>query len=200
MEDYEVMTETRKYVALMSKSFHEEELIFDYLNDEVMLFYKPLCNRDKTRYLVNAGSQRAHPISDQEGNLLFMTKEDIDFTSIEKLPNIDDAYKLIAVREFRIEPFIADIALVKWQLYEEGYTVDEETFETHYINETAIYAYIDKNLHLMTKFENLNDPALRRQRAKEARRIFKKNGNIGHHLAKYVIDCRISHILYRKNI
>jgi hypothetical protein len=174
MEDYEVMTETRKYVALMSKSFHDEELIFDYLNDEVMLFYKPLCNQDKTRYLVNAGSQRAYPISDHEGNLLFVTKEDIDFASIEKLQNIDDAYKLKAVHELKIDPFIADIALVKWQLYEEGYTVDEENFVTHYINETAIHAYIDKNLHLLTKFEDLSDPTLRRQREKEARRVFQK--------------------------
>lgn len=174
MEDYEVMTETRKYVALMSKSFHDEELIFDYLNDEVMLFYKPLCNQDKTRYLVNAGSQRAYPISDHEGNLLFVTKDDIDFDSIKRLPNIDDAYKLRAVREFKIGLFNADIALVKWQLYEEGYTVDEDTFELHYINETAIYAYIDENLHLLTKFEDLSDDAVRLQRAKEARRVFQQ--------------------------
>lgn len=174
MEDYKVMTETRKYVALMSKSFHDEELIFDYLNDEVMLFYKPLCNQDKTRYLVNAGSQRAYPISDHEGNLLFVTKDDIDFDSIKRLPNIDDAYKLRAVREFKIGLFNADIALVKWQLYEEGYTVDEDTFELHYINETAIYAYIDENLHLLTKFEDLSDDAVRLQRAKEARRVFQQ--------------------------
>ena len=166
------MTETQKYVALMSKN--DDEFIFDYLNDEVMLFYKPLCNQDKTRYLVNAGSQRAYSISDHEGNLLFLTKDDIDFASIEKLQNIDDAYKLKAVREFKIEPFIADIALVKWQLYEEGYTIDEDTFETHYINETAIYAYIDKNLHLLTKFEYFGDTSLRRQRSKEARRIFQQ--------------------------
>ena len=42
------------------------------------------------------------------------------------------------VRKFNIEPFIADIALVKWQLYEDDYIIDEENFETHYINKTVI--------------------------------------------------------------
>lgn len=167
-------TETQKYVELMSKSFNGGEFIFDYLNDDVMLFYKPLCDKDKKKYLVNAGSQRAYPISDHDGNLLFLSKNDIDYVSVEKLPNIDDAYHLKAVREFKIEPFIADIALVKWQLYEDGYTIDEETFETHYLNETAIYAYIDKNLHMLTKFEDLSDLHIRRQRAKEARRVFQE--------------------------
>ncbi|MBQ9655533.1 MAG: hypothetical protein IJV38_05865 [Prevotella sp.] len=174
MEDFEMMTATQKYVSLMSKSFNDEGFIFDYLNDEVMLFYKPLCDQDKTRYLVNAGNQRAYQISNHDGNLLFITKNDIDFASIEKLPNIDDAYELRAMREFKIEPFIADIALVKWQLYEDGYTIDENTFETHCINETAIYAYIDKNLHLLTKFEDMGDSSIRRQRAKEARCIFQQ--------------------------
>lgn len=174
MEVPEIMTETRKYVALMSKIFLDERCIVDYLDEGVMLVHKPDCDQDKTRYLINAGSQRAYPISDHEGNLQFVTKDDIDYDSIKGLPNIDDAYKLRAVREFKIGLFNADIALVKWQLYEDGYTVDEDTFETHYINETAIYAYIDENLHLLTKFEDLSGPTLRRQRAKEARRVFQQ--------------------------
>ena len=174
MEYPEIMTETRKYVSLMSKIFLDERCIVDYLDESVMLVHKPDCDQDKTRFLINGGSQRAYPISGQEGNLLVVTKDDIDFDSIKRLPNIDDAYKLRAVREFKIGLFNADIALVKWQLYEEGYTVDEDTFELHYINETAIYAYIDENLHLLTKFEDLSDDAVRLQRAKEARRVFQQ--------------------------
>lgn len=137
-----------------------------------MLFYKPTCDENKERYLVNAGYQRAYPISDHAGKLLFLTTDDIDFDSISQLPNIDDAYSLKAVREFKIEPFVADIALVKWQLYADGYTVDKETFEVSYINETAIYAYVDKNLHLLTKFGDMSQDDMRRRRAKEARRVF----------------------------
>lgn len=113
---------TSRYIYMMEQSVKGTDYLTVPLGDEMYMMFRKNWHTNHERFLINAQRQRVYDISDAEGNLLFLTQEDINFEGISHLEHIDNAHSLKAVWDFEIGSFSDDIALVRWQLYPNGYT------------------------------------------------------------------------------
>ena len=162
---------TSRYVYMMEQLAKGTDYLTDPLGDEMYLMFRKNWQTNYERVLINAQRQRAYDISDADGNLLFLTKEDVNFEGISHLKNIDNAYDLKAVWDFEIGFFTDDIALVRWQLYPDGHRLNDSGLDFHDNAETSIYAYIDKCLLLQTRFTDMHLPEQQKIYRKEVKRM-----------------------------
>ena len=162
---------TSRYVHMMELSAKGADYLTVPLGDGMFLMYRKNWHANHERFLVNAQRQRVYDISDAEGNLLFLSKEDVDFEDISHLKNIDNAQNLKAVWDFEIDFFTDDIALVRWQLYPDGHRLNDSGSDFHDNAETSIFAYIDKFLLLQTQFKDMHLPEQQKRYRKEVKRL-----------------------------
>ena len=85
---------TSRYVHMMELSAKGADYLTVPLGDGMFLMYRKNWHANHKRFLVNAQCQRVYDISDAEGNLLFLPKEDVDFEGISHLKNIENALRL----------------------------------------------------------------------------------------------------------
>jgi hypothetical protein len=96
-------------------------------------------------------------IKNKDNVLVSFQLSDIDFDKVDLLENSHNAHKLIADYGFGIEAFINGAALVWWTLYPDGrYFEDEDGFGGEACNETTVYAYMDKQGHILIPFQDMN--------------------------------------------
>ena len=162
---------TSRYVYMMEQSVKGIDYLTDTLGGEMYLMYRKNWHTNHERFLINAQRQRVYDISDAEGNLLFLTQEDINFEAISHLEHVDNAHSLKAVWDFEIGFFSDDIALVRWQLYPDGHRQNDSGLDFYDNTETSIYAYIDKFLLLQTQFTDMHLPEQQRRYRKEVKRV-----------------------------
>ena len=78
---------TSRYVYMMEQLAKGTDYLTDPLGDEMYLMFRKNGQTNYERVLINAQRQRAYDISDADGNLLFLTKEDVNFEGISHLKN-----------------------------------------------------------------------------------------------------------------
>lgn len=162
---------TSRYVYMMEQSVIGTDYLTNPLGEEMYLMYRKNWQTNHERFLINAQRQRVYDISDEEGNLLFLTQEDINYEGISHLEHIENAHSLKAVWDFDIGFFTDDIALVRWQLYPDGYRLNDSGLDFHDNAETSIYAYIDKCLLLQTQFTDMHLPQQQKRYRKKVKRM-----------------------------
>lgn len=164
---------TSRHIYMMELSAKGEDYLTASLGDEMFLMYRKNWHANHERFLVNAQCQRVYDISDAEGNLLFLSKEDVDYEGISHLKNIDNAHNLKAVWDFEIGFFTDDIALVRWQLYPDGHRLNDRGTDFHDNAETPIFSCMHMFLLLQTQFTDMHLPEKQKIHRKEVKRLRK---------------------------
>ena len=114
----------------------------------------------KPRYLLNHNTKRAYEFIDGNQCLLTVTENDIDWESLENLP--EDAIGRARAHSFHFPSFIRGfkngVAEVSWQLNPDGrYYMDDDGFGMTDDEEIEIYGFIDQNAKVVVKFKNINE-------------------------------------------
>lgn len=109
----------------------------------------------KQRYVMNHRNKTAFEFIDRNKNLVAVTYDDIDWHSLEGLPEkaISRAKYLSAVYPTMIYGFKDGISVVEWQLNPDGrYFRDEDGYGMTDDEEISIKGKIDVNGHIVQKF------------------------------------------------
>ncbi len=110
----------------------------------------------KPRYLVDENHCRAYEVLDGDMCFVKFTTDDIDWASIEKLPEKAKmrAQAMSARFPTFIHKFQNGIAQVSWQLNPDGrYYMDEDGFGMTSDEEITVYGYIDSEMNVLVKFQ-----------------------------------------------
>lgn len=145
-----------RYVYMMEQSAKGADYLTVPLGDGMFPMYRKDWHDNHERFLVNAQRQRVYDISDAEGNLLYLSKEEVGFEGTSHLKSIDNAHNLKAVWDFGIGFFTDDVAIERWQLHPDDHIQNDKGTDFHDNAETSIFAYIDKFLLLQTQFTDMH--------------------------------------------
>lgn len=132
----------------------------------------------KPRYLINHNTRCAYEFMNREQVLTTVTTEDIDWESLEGLP--DYAIETAQALSFHFPSFIRrfenGVAEVSWQLNPDGrYYMDEDGYGMTDDEEIEIYGYIDQKARVVVKFRNINDLDELDEMEKQAREKVRKS-------------------------
>lgn len=114
----------------------------------------------KPRYLVDRVNCRAYEIMDGDMCFVNFTTDDIDWASIEKLPEEAKmrANALSAQFPTSISNFYNGVAVVAWQLNPDGrYYMDDDGFGMTSDEEITVYGLIDSEMNVLNKFRYKGD-------------------------------------------
>ncbi len=132
----------------------------------------------KQRYLIDRNRCRAYEIMNGCEYFTNFTDEDIDWESIDKLP---EEIKMRAKRMSAhfptfIHKFNDGIAEVSWQLNPEGrYFMDEEGYGMTCDDEITVYGFIDRAMNMLVKFRYIdNNWDCLKEMRDEAEKVLKK--------------------------
>ena len=108
----------------------------------------------RERFLINHEDRTAYVLQDRNLTLRFLTEEDVDWTSVERLPHNKNAYEFSAYYPiFHIGTFEDGVATVKWTIFPDGmYFKDEDGFGMEDNEESALYGKIDRQGRVVEKF------------------------------------------------
>jgi len=119
-----------------------------------MLRFRNKSYGNKQIFIVNPALKKVYPISDARGRLVGFTLDDIDWDSVNKLENNEDAKRLVAdYGGLSICDYEDGLARVDWMLYPDGrYFADEDGFGMEDNDEVNITGYIDTQCRVVIKF------------------------------------------------
>ena len=114
----------------------------------------------KPRYLINNEKRCAYEIMD--GNMYFVgfTSEDVDWDSLEKLPEKakSRAQAMYARFPTSVGRFRNGVAVVSWQLNPDGrYYMDDDGFGMTSDEEITVCGTIDSEMNVLAKFHYVGD-------------------------------------------
>ena len=112
----------------------------------------------KPRFLLNHITKCAYEFMDSNERLMTVTENDIDWESLEGLPE-EALYRAMAL-SFHFPSFIhrfnGGVAEVSWQLNPDGrYYMDDDGFGMTDDEEIEIYGFIDRNANVVARFRNI---------------------------------------------
>lgn len=108
------------------------------------------------KVLINLQTEETFELVDGNGNLLHITKDDINFSRVNQLENSHHAKELKVCYDFRVECFSKGVSLIIWTLYPDGrYFADEDGFGGENNDETVVYAFIDKKGKIQIPFQDM---------------------------------------------
>lgn len=114
----------------------------------------------KPRYLVDRVNCLAYEIMDGDMCFVNFTTDDIDWTSIENLP--EEAKMRASVMSAQFPTFVSNfhngVAMVTWQLNPDGrYYMDDDGFGMTSDEEITVYGIIDSKMNVLKKFRYIGD-------------------------------------------
>lgn len=126
----------------------------------------------RVKFLINHEAKEAFLLMDHNLRLLFLSPEDVDWQSVEKLENNRNAYSLSAhYPPFAVEKFKNGVAFVQWTLYPDGnYFMDEDGFGMEDNDESALFGFIDKKARVVIPFQAMSWVELEKQRTEAEQR------------------------------
>lgn len=135
----------------------------------------------KPRFLMDERTKTAVEFMDSWTTLKTIRTDDIDWQSLEGLPQdaIDKAKELNAHFPIFVRGYKIGVAEVSWQINPDGrYYMDEDGYGMTDDEEIIIYSYVDRAGKPLVKFRNIKDYSELDEMEIEARRNLKKGSNM----------------------
>lgn len=148
------------YRLLTSEKYAEHPYETNDLGEGMAVVEEVMNGWWKPRFLINHNTKCAYEFMNEAQVLTTVTKDDIDWESLQGLP--DAAVEMAQRLSFHFPSFIRrfenGVAEVSWQLCPEGrYYMDEDGYGMTDDEEIEIYGYIDQNAKVVVKFRNVDD-------------------------------------------
>jgi len=155
-----ISEEEKLYQELMTEKYGEYPYERKDWGEDMSLIKEVIWQYWKPRYLLDHREKKAVVFMDGNEDLVTVTKDDIDWKSLEKLP--DDVVSTAKALSFHypsfIYPFQNGRAEVQWQLNPDGrYYMDEDGYGMTDDVEVNIYGYIDRAGKVVEKFKHKGD-------------------------------------------
>lgn len=155
----DVLSETELYMKLDDDEYKHGSYEIHDLGEGMAVINEIMWGWWKPRYLVNHNTRCAYEFIDSHQRLLTVTEDDIDWDSLNNLP--EDAISRARALSFHFPSFIRDfkngVAQVSWQINPDGrYYMDDDGFGMTDDEEITIYGFIDQTAKVLVKFKNIN--------------------------------------------
>ena len=178
----EIMIETQAeelYVLLSSTRFNDWRYEIGELGEEISVIKQSIGGWWKQRYLMDENSFRAYEIMDEDMTFTNFTTDDIDWNSLESLPDymIERARRLSALFPTFVSCFQNGVAKVSWQLNPDGrYYRDDDGYGMTDDEETTVYGFIDTEMNVLVKFQYIGNDwgRLKEMRCDAERKLLRK--------------------------
>lgn len=150
-----------KLYALLQTDTYKTDLYETWdLGEGMAVLHKSMMGWYKPRFLLDHNKKTAIEFMDSYERLVTVTENDIDWTSLKKLP--EDVVYVAQCLSFHYPSFIRGfkngVARVDWQLNPDGrYYMDDDGFGMTDDVEIEIYGFIDKTGNVLVKFRAIND-------------------------------------------
>lgn len=150
-----------KLYALLQTDTYKTDLYETWdLGEGMAVLHKSMMGWYKPRFLLDHNKKTAIEFMDSYERLVTVTENDIDWTSLKKLP--EDVVYVAQCLSFHYPSFIRGfkngVARVDWQLNPDGrYYMDDDGFGMTNDEEIEIYGFIDKTGKVLVKFRAIND-------------------------------------------
>lgn len=157
----------RLYRSLSKTRFDKLQFRVHELNEGISVIEQVMGGWWKQRYLLNENTCRAYEIMDEEKIFVNFTTDDIDWKSLESLPEYmkERAQRLSALFPTFVLRFQNGVAEVHWQLNPDGrYYRDDDGYGMTDDEEVMVYGFIDADMNVLVKFQYIGDDM---QRLKE---------------------------------
>lgn len=171
--------EAEKLYRLLSKTrFDKLHFRVHELSERISVIEQVINGWWKQRYLLNEDTCRAYEIMDEGMTFTNFTTDDIDWKSLESLPDymIERARRLSALFPTFVSCFQNGVAKVSWQLNPDGrYYRDDDGYGMTDDEETTVYGFIDTEMNVLVKFQYIgNDWERLKEMRHEAERKLRK--------------------------
>lgn len=143
------------YKKLTEKAPNENLYKTDELGEGMGVVYQVINGWWKPRYILNHNIRTAFEFMSHSQYLLIVEAEDIEWSSLKKLPEsvINNAKTQFAIFPTFVEGFQNGVARVRWQINPDGrYYMDDDGYGMTDDEEVEIYGYINKEGKVVGKF------------------------------------------------
>ena len=153
-------TGEKLYEVLQSDTYKSDLYKNEDLGEGMAVLYQNIWGWYKPRFVLNHNDKTAFEFMDSDQCLVTVSSEDIDWSSLKKLP--DEAIKRAECLSFQFPSFIREyrngVARVDWQLNPDGrYYMDDDGFGMTDDEEIEIYGFIDTKGNVLVKFKAIKD-------------------------------------------
>ena len=169
-------TEEKLYEVLQLDTYKSDQYKTDDLGEGMAVLYQSIWGWYKPRFVQNHNDKTAFEFMDSDQCLVTVSCEDIDWSSLKKLP--EEAINRAECLSFQFPSFIREyrngVARVDWQLNPDGrYYMDDDGFGMTDDEEIEIYGFIDTQGHVLVKFKAIKDRKELEAMRKEAEETIK---------------------------
>lgn len=148
------------YRSLSKIRFDKLQFRVHELNEGISVIEQVMGGWWKQRYLLNENTCRAYEIMDEEKIFVNFTTDDIDWKSLESLPEYmkERAQRLSALFPTFVLRFQNGVAEVHWQLNPDGrYYRDDDGYGMTDDEEVTVYGFIDVDMNVLVKFQYIGN-------------------------------------------
>ena len=169
-------TEEKLYEVLQSNTYKSSLYKTEDLGEGMAILYQSIWGWYKPRFVLNHNSYTAFEFMDSYERLVTVTTEDIDWSSLKKLP--EAAIYRAECLSFQFPSFIGGfrngVARVDWQLNPDGrYYMDDDGYGMTADEEIEIYGFIDAKGKVLVKFKAIKERKELETMRKKAEEIVK---------------------------
>jgi hypothetical protein len=152
--------EEKLYEVLQSNTYKSDLYKTEDLGDGMAVIYQVIWGWWKPRFVLNHNGKTAFEFMDSRERLVTVTTDDIDFDSLNDLP--EDVAEVAQCLSIHFPSFIRwyhnGVAQVDWQLNPDGrYYQDDDGYGMTDDEEIDIYGFIDTNGNVLVKFRAIKD-------------------------------------------
>lgn len=174
-------TEEKLYEVLQLDTYKSDQYKLDDLGEGMAVLYQSIWGWYKPRFVLNHNNKTAFEFMDSDQCLVTVSSEDIDWSSLKKLP--EEAINRAECLSFQFPSFIREyrngVARVDWQLNPDGrYYMDDDGFGMTDDEEIEIYGFIDTKGNVLVKFKAIKDKKELEAGRKYAEEIVKEQNTI----------------------
>ncbi len=152
--------EEKLYMVLSAMNFNRDGYRTRALGEGKSVIEQDIWGWWKQRYLLDTKNCRAYEIMDGNMNFVHFTTDDVDWDSLERLPDeaLIRALEMSAGFPTFVRKFRNGVAEVSWQLNPDGhYYMDEDGFGMTSDVEITVYGLIDSEMNVLVKFQYIDD-------------------------------------------
>ena len=152
--------EEKLYEVLQSNTYKSDLYKTEDLGEGMAVIYQVIWGWWKPRFVLNHSAKTAFEFMDSHEHLVTVTTDDIDFDSLNDLP--EDVVEVAKCLSIHFPSFIRwyhnGVAQVDWQLNPDGrYYQDDDGYGMTDDEEIEIYGFIDTNGNVLVKFKAIQD-------------------------------------------
>jgi len=165
------------YLLLNTERYRSGQYKTEDLGEGMAVIYQVIWGWWKPRFVLNHSAKTAFEFMDSHEHLVTVTTDDIDFDSLNDLPeDVIEVAKCLSIHfPSFIRGFHNGVAQVDWQLNPDGrYYMDDDGFGMTDDEEIEIYGFIDTEGRVLVKFRAIKDSSeleTMRQEAEEKVKI-----------------------------